>query len=58
MNGAQTLAAVRGLQPELPVLISSGQPDIEDLECFRQPRVGIISKPFDMEEIRTKLAQF
>ena len=58
MNGAQTLAAVRALHPELPVLISSGQPDIEDLECFRKPRVGIISKPFDMGEIRTKLAQF
>jgi len=58
MNGIKALGLIRGLRPDLPVLISSGQPDLEEWECFKQPRVGVISKPFTMEEIRIKLAQF
>jgi len=34
------------------------QPDIEDWPEFRQPKVGVISKPFTMAEIHVKLAQF
>jgi len=58
MDGAQTLARLRHRYPEMPVLISSGQPDIEQWECFQLPRVGVISKPFNLEEIQAKLAQF
>jgi hypothetical protein len=42
----------------LPILISSGQPDIEECPDFKQPNVGVISKPFTMKEIQAKLAQF
>jgi PAS domain S-box-containing protein len=56
MDGLQTLARIRSLHPDLPVLISSGQPDIEDWPAFQQPRVGVIPKPFDMDEIEAKLA--
>jgi CheY-like chemotaxis protein len=55
LTGAQTLERIRCLHPELPILISSGQPGIEEWECFKRPKVGVISKPFTMQEIVTKL---
>jgi len=58
LGQVQVLAAVRDLYPDLPILISSGQPDIESWDDFKQPRVSVISKPFTMEEIQVKLAQF
>jgi two-component system nitrogen regulation response regulator GlnG len=58
MNGTQTMERIRRLHPDMPILISSGQPDIEELDCYRQARVSAISKPFTLEEIQAKLAQF
>jgi len=58
LTGTQTMERIRDLHPEMPILISSGQPDIEAWECFKRPRVGVISKPFNVEEIQAKLAQF
>jgi CheY-like chemotaxis protein len=58
MNGTQILKRVRDLLPEVPILISSGQPDIEAWPEFQQPRVSVISKPFTMDEIKLKLAHF
>ncbi|MDR3669285.1 MAG: response regulator [Holophaga sp.] len=58
MNGVQTMEQIRSLDPELPILISSGQPDIERWPDFRRPRVSVISKPFTLDEIQAKLAQF
>jgi|GEM_PF-3970437 signal transduction histidine kinase len=58
MTGTQVMAEVRSRHPELPILISSGQPDIENWACFRKPRMGVISKPFTLGEIQAKLAQF
>jgi CheY-like chemotaxis protein len=57
MDGIRTLAKLRESYPDLPVLISSGQPDIQEWECFRSPHVGILSKPFDMEELAKKLRE-
>jgi len=56
LTGAQTLERIRALHPEVPILISSGQPDIENWECFRRPRVAVIPKPFSVAEITGKLA--
>jgi len=58
MTGIQVMARVRGLYPDLPILFSSGQPDIESLESLKQPWVAVISKPFNMNEIQAKLAEF
>jgi DNA-binding NtrC family response regulator len=58
MNGTQTFMRIRGLHPELPILISSGQPDIEEWDCSKLPKMGVISKPFNVEEIQAKLADF
>ena len=58
MNGIQTMEKIRALNADVPILISSGQPDIEEWACFKQPNTAVISKPFDMEEIQAKLAGF
>ena len=58
MTGVEFLARVRERHPELPVLISSGQPDIEEWPDFQGARVGVISKPFTLLEIQTKLEAF
>jgi len=55
LDGVQTLALIRGLYPDLPVLISSGQPGIQEWPCFKQPNVAVISKPFTLEEVLSKL---
>lgn len=57
LDGIATLAKLRETHPTLPVLISSGQPDIQDWECFQSPNVGVLSKPFDMAELVAKLSQ-
>ena len=58
LDGVRTMALIRDLCPDLPILISSGQPDIESWECFRRPGLGVIAKPFTLEEIQAKLAEF
>ena len=56
MNGARGHWRGSGLlHPEMPILISSGQPGIEDWDCFKRPMVSVISKPFSMQEIVAKL---
>ena len=57
MTGVQVMAAVQDLYPDLPILISSGQPDIEAWDILKQPNVGVISKPFSVNEIQAKLAE-
>jgi CheY-like chemotaxis protein len=58
MSGIQTLERIRILNAEVLILVSSGQPDIEEWACFQQPKVAVLSKPFEMEELLTKLARF
>jgi two-component system, cell cycle sensor histidine kinase and response regulator CckA len=58
MDGTETLQRLRALYPELPVLIVSGQPGIEERACFKQPHLGVVPKPFTMKELLSKIAQF
>jgi CheY-like chemotaxis protein len=58
LSGIQTMALIRRLYPDMPILISSGQPEIAEWDCFRQSKVSVISKPFSIEELQTTLAQF
>ena len=57
MNGIQTMEKIRALRVEVPIFISSGQPDIEEWPCFEQPNVTVISKPFKVEEVLANLAK-
>jgi PAS domain S-box-containing protein len=58
MDGTQTMEVIRSLHPEMPILISSGQPAIETWGSLKRPKVAVISKPFTFEEIQVKLVQF
>ena len=57
MDGIETLQRIRVLHADLPILIVSGQPDIEDWNCFKQPYLGVVPKPFTMKEILKKINQ-
>lgn len=57
MDGIETLQRIRALHADLPILIVSGQPDIEDWNCFKQPHLGVVPKPFTMKEILKKINQ-
>jgi PAS domain S-box-containing protein len=58
MTGTQAMELIRERHPDLAILFSSGQPDLETCACLRQPRVGVISKPFTMAEIQARLEAF
>ena len=58
MDGVQALGLIREIHPRLPILISSGQPDVQDWDCFKRMNVAVISKPFSLDEIVAKLAMF
>jgi PAS domain S-box-containing protein len=58
MNGVQTLEHIQATWPNLPVLISSGQPYIHEWACFKKPNVSVISKPFDLRELKAVLDRF
>ena len=57
MDGIETLQRIRAVHADLPILIVSGQPDIEDWNCFKQPHLGVVPKPFTMKEILKKINQ-
>ena len=53
MNGAETAAAARQLQPELPVLYVTGYADSKSLRNVQEAH--IIKKPYREDELRQKL---
>jgi PAS domain S-box-containing protein len=57
MDGAQTLAVVQALYPDLPILMASGKADALESGRFRQDCVAFISKPFTLEEIQRRLGE-
>jgi CheY-like chemotaxis protein len=57
MTGAQTLALIRDLHQDLPILMASGQPNIQEWVASGQKNVAIISKPFSLEELQEKLVE-
>ncbi len=47
MNGHETLAAVRGIDPQVKALVSSGYSEQQAIQMFSgQPTVGFIQKPY------------
>lgn len=57
MDGIQTLARIRTLLPNVPVLIASGRQDLHELVPLPQPHVALLQKPYTMKDIRAKLGQ-
>lgn len=58
MSGLQTLARIRERRLDIPVLLSSGQLDLDEGTDLGRLRAAAIPKPFTLEEIRAKLAEF
>lgn len=56
LSGAQVVERIRATDARIPILVSTGQPDAHEWECFKTPRVSVISKPFGIDEIVARLA--
>jgi signal transduction histidine kinase len=57
LGGARTLAALRALRPDLPVLLATGRTDqvaLDLVETF--PLVSLMPKPFGIDELRRNLS--
>jgi len=56
LGGAGTLPRLRGLCPEVPVLLSTGRADRAALTlASAHPGVTLMSKPFGLRELQTHL---
>jgi DNA-binding response OmpR family regulator len=56
MNGLEFLAAVRDINPKLPVLMISGYRTIDNtLEALRLGAIGFIKKPFSLKDVLKNL---
>jgi len=51
MNGIETMVRIRKALPDLPILVSSGQLDLENNPELRRAGVRVLAKPFDMVEL-------
>ena len=57
MSGAETLARIRDLKPDLPVLLATGRADQQAMDLARSvPRVTLLPKPYTMKDLRALLA--
>lgn len=57
LGGAGTLPRLRALCPDLPVLIVTGRVTDVALELTRRfPRVDLMPKPFDLADLKRRLA--
>jgi signal transduction histidine kinase len=57
LGGSGTLPRLRGLSPEVPVLLSTGRADQSALDLVEAyPHVTLLSKPFSMRELEAHLA--
>lgn len=58
MDGEETLMKLRLLKPDLPVLLSTGyQDERQERILERFSKVGVISKPFTLADLKMRLAQ-
>ena len=59
LGGAGSLPRIRALHPTLPILLATGRVDQSALDLMdAHPTVGLLAKPFTLEELRDKLGQF
>ena len=58
MNGWETLTALRGLAPDLPVILASGYSQAQVMEG-QHPELpqAFLSKPYDLETLRLTINQ-
>ena len=57
-GGAETLARIRALRPELPVLLSTGRADAAVEACLKQGgNLWLLLKPYSFSELGGKLRE-
>lgn len=53
MNGFELLSELRGIDPEIPVLVMTGYSSVENaVEAMKRGATDFIKKPFEFEEMR------
>jgi len=58
LNGVETLARIRDLRPELPVILSTGRADAAVETCLRgSANLWLLSKPYSFNELGGKLRE-
>ena len=57
MNGTETFASLRRIQPTVPVLFSSGFTELSASEILQGDRVDFLQKPYDVDKLITKVQQ-
>jgi DNA-binding NtrC family response regulator len=59
IDGEATFYALHGINPHVPIIVMSGHGEHEINRRFgKEGLAGFLSKPFMIEELRAKLAQF
>jgi CheY-like chemotaxis protein len=56
MNGEEALIQIREINPDVPVIITSGYSDPQKLELVSKQKIaGIIKKPFRIDKLLTQI---
>jgi CheY-like chemotaxis protein len=59
LDGEATFYVIHGINPDVPIIVMSGHGEHEINRRFgKEGLAGFLSKPFMIEELRAKLAQF
>jgi CheY-like chemotaxis protein len=58
MDGVQTLAALKEIDPDMEVIIATGYASLDSaVACLKHGAFDYIQKPYDLEQIRTLLSR-
>lgn len=57
MNGAETFANLRQMQPNLPILFSSGFTELSASDILQGQGVDFLQKPYDVDKLINKVQQ-
>lgn len=57
MNGAETIAALKRMEPDLAIIVGTGYASIDaTLDCMKAGALDLIEKPYDFDDLRQLLA--
>lgn len=56
MSGTETIGKIRERGLAMPIMVSSGDPDLKETERLRQEGIAILAKPFLMDDLLDRLA--
>tara|TARA_B100000809_G_scaffold65954_1_gene62602 strand:- start:634 stop:1938 length:1305 start_codon:yes stop_codon:yes gene_type:complete len=58
MTGVELLSQIKRIDPDLPVIVMTGMPEIQDaVESMKIGAVDYVSKPFRIEQLKAVIAQ-